>query len=195
MTAQSQAEAEARTRRRHETEVDQGRVDRRDVVTCDKIDYFYKEKRAESAGNLKIVQKDRVDYPADAATYLGKDEIVKLTGNIQANDEKKKHTFSAPKVTISLKDDDEWMEAEERLGHVLRQRRGRTRGQAVMRLSAVRFPNIDPEHAADDLPAELAADRAGRALCEGLSHALALSPRSLSSGCLLGLFLSSLLGG
>jgi lipopolysaccharide assembly outer membrane protein LptD (OstA) len=85
------------------------------VVTCDKIDYFYKEKRAESAGNLKIMQKDRV-ITADAATYLGKEEIVKLSGNIQAKDEKKKHTFSAPKVTVSLKDGDEWIEAENASG-------------------------------------------------------------------------------
>jgi len=85
------------------------------VVTCDKIDYYYKEKRAEATGNLKIVQKNRV-VTADSGTYLGKEEIVKLVGNIQAKDEKEKHTFSAPKVTISLKDGDEWMEAEKATG-------------------------------------------------------------------------------
>lgn len=85
------------------------------VVTCDKIDYFYKEKRAEAAGNLKIVQKDRV-LTANTATYLGKEEIVKLSGSIQAKDEKKKHNFSAPKVTVSLKDGDEWIEAEQASG-------------------------------------------------------------------------------
>ncbi len=85
------------------------------VVTCDKIEYFYKEKRAEATGTLKIVQKNRI-ITADAGTYLGKEEIVKLTGNIQAKDEKEKHTFSAPKVTVSLKQDDEWVEAEKATG-------------------------------------------------------------------------------
>ncbi len=85
------------------------------VITCDKIEYFYKEKRGESAGNLKIVQKDRV-LTADSATYLGKEEILKLAGNIQAKDEKKKHSFSAPKVTVSLKENEEWIEAEKASG-------------------------------------------------------------------------------
>lgn len=85
------------------------------VITCDKIEYFYKEKRAEATGSLKIVQKNRT-ITADAGTYLGKEEIVKLSGNIQAKDEKEKHTFSAPKVTVSLKQDDEWIEAEKATG-------------------------------------------------------------------------------
>lgn len=85
------------------------------VMTCSQIDYFYKEKRAVTGGGLKITQKDRV-IAADSATYLGKDEIVHLAGNVQARDEKEKHTFSAPKVTISLKEDDEWIEAEKASG-------------------------------------------------------------------------------
>lgn len=81
------------------------------VVTCDKIEYFYKEKRAEASGNLKIVQKNRV-ITADAATYLVKEEILKLAGNIQARDDQERHSFSAPKVTVSLKEGEEWIEAE-----------------------------------------------------------------------------------
>lgn len=81
------------------------------VVTCDKVEYFYKEKRAEASGNLKIVQKNRV-ITADAATYLVREETLKLAGNIQAVDDKEKHSFSAPKVTVSLKEGDEWIEAE-----------------------------------------------------------------------------------
>ena len=85
------------------------------VVTCDKVEYFYKEKRAEASGNLKFVQKKRV-LTADAATYLGREEIVKLSGSIQGHDEKQKHTFSAPKVTVSLKEGQEWVEAEKATG-------------------------------------------------------------------------------
>lgn len=85
------------------------------VITCKEIDYFYKEKRAVVAGGLKIIQKERV-ITADSATYLGKEEIVHLTGNVQGRDAKEKHTFSAPKVTVSLKEDDEWIEAEKASG-------------------------------------------------------------------------------
>lgn len=85
------------------------------VVTCDKIEYFYKEKRAEASGNLKFVQKERV-LTADAATYLGKEEIVKLVGNVKGKDDKDKHSFSAPKVTASLKEGAEWVEAEKATG-------------------------------------------------------------------------------
>jgi lipopolysaccharide assembly outer membrane protein LptD (OstA) len=85
------------------------------VLTCDKIDYFYKEKRAVIASPVTIVQKDRT-VTADSATYLGKDEIVQLVGNVKGKDEKERHSFSAPKVTVSLKADDEWIEAEKATG-------------------------------------------------------------------------------
>jgi len=84
-------------------------------ITCDKIEYWYKEKRAVVSTPLKMVQKTRT-LTADSATYLGKDEIVQLVGNVKGTDEKDRHSFSAPKVTISLKKDDEWIEAEKATG-------------------------------------------------------------------------------
>jgi lipopolysaccharide assembly outer membrane protein LptD (OstA) len=62
-----------------------------------------------------MVQKTRT-LTADSATYNGKDEIVQLVGNVKGSDEKERHSFSAPKVTISLKKDDEWIEAEKATG-------------------------------------------------------------------------------
>ena len=85
------------------------------TITCDKVDYFYKEKRAVISSPVKIVQKTRI-VTADSATYLGKEEIVRLTGNVKGQDEKDRHSFSAPKVTISLKENDEWIEAEKATG-------------------------------------------------------------------------------
>ncbi len=85
------------------------------VITCDKIDYFYKEKRAVVPSTVTVVQKTRT-VTADSATYAGKEEIVQLVGNVKGRDEEEKHTFSSPKVTISLKEDDEWIEAEKATG-------------------------------------------------------------------------------
>ncbi|MDI6828542.1 MAG: LptA/OstA family protein, partial [Armatimonadota bacterium] len=77
------------------------------VITCDKIDYYYKLKKAVVANGLKIVQKNRI-VTADSATYFGKEDKVELVGNIKGYDEKEKHSFSAPRVVISLKENDEW---------------------------------------------------------------------------------------
>ena len=85
------------------------------IITCEKVDYYYKEKKAVIPSRLTAVQKTRT-ITADSATYLGNDEIIQLVGNVKGNDEKEKHTFSAPKVTISLKESDQWMEAEKATG-------------------------------------------------------------------------------
>ena len=84
-------------------------------ITCDKIEYWYKDKRAVVSSPLKMVQKTRT-LTADSATYDGKAEIVQLVGNVKGVDEKDKHSFTAPKVTISVKKDDEWIEAEKATG-------------------------------------------------------------------------------
>ena len=84
-------------------------------ITCDKIEYWYKDKRAVVSSPLKMIQKTRT-LTADSGTYLGKDEIVELVGNVKGTDDKEKHSFSAPKVTVSLKKDAEWIEAEKATG-------------------------------------------------------------------------------
>ena len=85
------------------------------VITCDKIDYYYKEKRAVVSTPLTITQKTRV-VTADSATYLGKEETIQLVGNVKGKDNKDKHSFEAPKVLMSLKTDNEWIEAEKASG-------------------------------------------------------------------------------
>ena len=85
------------------------------VITCDKVDYYYKEKKAVIPSPVTMVQKSRT-VTADSATYLSKEEIIQLVGNVKGRDEKDKHSFSAPKVTISIKENDEWIEAEKATG-------------------------------------------------------------------------------
>jgi len=85
------------------------------TITCDKIEYFYKDKKAVVSSPLKMVQKTRT-ITADSATYFGREEVVHLAGNVKGNDSKDRHSFSAPKVVISLKDNDEWIEAEKATG-------------------------------------------------------------------------------
>lgn len=85
------------------------------TITCDKLEFYYKEKRAVVPGPLKIVQKTRI-VTADSATYSEKDDLVVLTGNVKGFDDKEKHTFSAPKVTMSLNKDSEYIEAEKATG-------------------------------------------------------------------------------
>lgn len=85
------------------------------VITCEKVEYYYKEKRAVVSTPLTITQKNRV-VTADSAVYLGKEDTVQLVGNVKGRDEKDKHSFEAPKVTMSLKADNEWIEAEKASG-------------------------------------------------------------------------------
>ena len=87
------------------------------VVTCDSVDYYYKEKKAVVSSPLKIVQKSRV-VTADSAVYYSKDDILELVGNVKANDEKDKDSFSAPKAKISFKENDQWLQAEKAGGTI-----------------------------------------------------------------------------
>jgi lipopolysaccharide assembly outer membrane protein LptD (OstA) len=85
------------------------------ILTCGAIDYYYKEKRAVSPGKLKVVEKNRI-VTADSGTYLTKEELVTMVGNVKGVDEKEKHNFSAPRMTVSLRETDQWVQAEKATG-------------------------------------------------------------------------------
>ena len=85
------------------------------TINCDKVEYYYKDKRASIPSPVKITQRTRT-VTADTATYSGSDETVLLSGNVKARDDKEKHSFAAPKVKMSLKEDDQWIEAEKATG-------------------------------------------------------------------------------
>lgn len=84
------------------------------VITCDEIEYFYRKKTANLKGNLKATQtlkngKIRT-LTAQKAEYDQKKEILTLTGNVTIEFEKGK--LLTPKVVVSVKEGDEWFEAD-----------------------------------------------------------------------------------
>lgn len=83
-----------------------------DLLTLhsDELKYYYKQKRMEAEGNLKITQKDRT-ATAEKALYDETNEVVTLLGNVKCVDSKGQ-SFEGPKVTISLKEGNDWIEAE-----------------------------------------------------------------------------------
>lgn len=85
------------------------------LVTCQKVDYYYKLKKAVIPGPLSINQKDRT-VTADSGTYFVSEERALLTGNVTGKDEKEKHTFAGQKVVVSFKAGDEWIEIEKASG-------------------------------------------------------------------------------
>jgi len=87
----------------------------RTVITCETIEYNYRDKEARASGNLQVVQKDRV-LTARQAGYQAKKDLVILSGEVKARDSKGQ-TFSAPgPVTISIKPGEEWIEMEHAVG-------------------------------------------------------------------------------
>jgi lipopolysaccharide export system protein LptA len=84
------------------------------MITCDQIEYFYRKKTATLNGNLKATQtlkngKIRT-LTAEKADYDQKKEILTLTGNVVIEFEKGK--LLTPKVVVSVKEGDEWFEAD-----------------------------------------------------------------------------------
>jgi lipopolysaccharide assembly outer membrane protein LptD (OstA) len=80
------------------------------TITCDKLEYLYKDKIATAIGQVVFKQEKRTAH-ADKAVYDQNKEQVTLVGNVSGIDEYGQ-TFSAPgKVVISIKKGDEWMEA------------------------------------------------------------------------------------
>ncbi len=80
------------------------------TITCPKLEYLYKDKIATLTGGVTFKQAKR-SGSAQKAIYDGKNELLTLTGDVKGIDEDGQ-TFSAPKVIISFKKGDEWMEAE-----------------------------------------------------------------------------------
>lgn len=80
------------------------------VITCDQVEYWYRQKRAVASGNLKMTQNGRV-LRAEKAIYFAREEVVVLTGDVQGQDEKGQ-LFRAPVVRVWLTEGKEAIEAE-----------------------------------------------------------------------------------
>ncbi len=79
------------------------------TVTCPKIEYLYKDKIATGLGGVVFKQTKRT-ASADKVVFDQHSELLVFDGNAKGTDENEQ-TFAAPKVTISIKKGDEWMEA------------------------------------------------------------------------------------
>lgn len=75
-------------------------------ITCDRADYYYRERRVEATGRVQFKQEDRYEGSAEKATYLVREEILTLEGQVVVRDLKKGHRFECPKVVLNLKTDD-----------------------------------------------------------------------------------------
>ena len=85
------------------------------TIACDTLEYLYKLKQATAGGHLTLTQKDRT-VTAEKAVFLVKQELMTLTGNVKGSDEKGQTVSAGGKVTVSLKEGDEWMEIEQATG-------------------------------------------------------------------------------
>jgi lipopolysaccharide assembly outer membrane protein LptD (OstA) len=115
---------EQKTDKSTEEEDARAKLTRETTITCDRTEYFYKDKIASAAGKVVFTQNVPIDpksdeensgkrvITADKAKYDQNTEIVTLTGHVEAVDEKGQ-TFSSPgPVVISIKKGDEWIEAD-----------------------------------------------------------------------------------
>ena len=78
------------------------------TITCDRLEYSYRDKRAVASGAVKAVQKDQTAY-GDRAVYDEQEDTLLVTGNVRLHNEQGEN-FRCDRVMISLKDD--WLEAE-----------------------------------------------------------------------------------
>lgn len=80
------------------------------LLTCQKLDYDYKNKISVATGNVVIRQTERT-ATADKVTFDQKQELLTLVGNIRVVDDQGQE-FTAPgEARISIKKGQEWMEA------------------------------------------------------------------------------------
>ncbi|MCS7225317.1 MAG: hypothetical protein NZ959_12320 [Armatimonadetes bacterium] len=75
-------------------------------IVCERAQYYYRERRVEAAGKVNFKQEDRYEGSSEKATYLVRDEILTLEGQVIIRDLKKGHRFECPKVVINLKTDE-----------------------------------------------------------------------------------------
>ncbi len=88
----------------------EGYAEKRTVITCDKVTYYYDEdvKKAIATGKVRAVQEDKTVW-AEKAVYEQIPDIVTLTGHVRFKRENGDEG-RAPKAVIGIEDD--WIRAE-----------------------------------------------------------------------------------
>ena len=75
-------------------------------LICERAEYDYRERRVVATGNVQFEQPGRYKGRADKLTYLTRDEVLILEGNIVVDDVRKGHRVQCPRAVINLKTDD-----------------------------------------------------------------------------------------
>ncbi len=75
-------------------------------MVCDKAEYFYRERRIVATGNVRFEQEGRYKGSAEKATYLTREEVLTLEGNVVVHDLRKGHQAECPKVVVNLQTDE-----------------------------------------------------------------------------------------
>ncbi len=101
----SQPEAEAQKEEKRERLRERVRKEGGKMV-CDKAEYYYRERRVVATGNVKFEQEGRYSGKADKVTYLTRDEILTIEGNVVMRDLQKGHEVECPKIVINLQTDE-----------------------------------------------------------------------------------------
>ena len=73
------------------------------TLTCDKVEYYYDEKRAVATGSVTVKQEKRT-ATADAAEFKEKEDLLTVTGNVVVTDEKGQR-LECEKAVINTADD------------------------------------------------------------------------------------------
>ncbi|MFN3422874.1 MAG: LptA/OstA family protein, partial [Armatimonadota bacterium] len=100
----SQPEAEAQKEGKREGLRERVRREGGKMV-CDRAEYYYRERRVVATGNVKFEQEGRYSGKADKVTYLTRDEILTIEGNVVMRDLRKGHEVECPKIVINLQTD------------------------------------------------------------------------------------------
>jgi lipopolysaccharide assembly outer membrane protein LptD (OstA) len=87
----------------------QRRVKEETIMTCDRLDYYYRTRRAVAENNLKVVQGKRW-LTGDQAIYYDRYDTVVVNGHVKGEDEKGR-TFAADNLKVILTGDTETIEA------------------------------------------------------------------------------------
>jgi lipopolysaccharide transport protein LptA len=107
--AEAKGDGDGRTQEGEKTGL-RGRIEGKVTMTCDRADYNYKKKIAQSGGPVTMRDEKRT-LSAASATFDRNTEIAVLVGNVRVVDDKDR-VMTATKVEASFKDGDEWIVGE-----------------------------------------------------------------------------------
>jgi lipopolysaccharide export system protein LptA len=75
-------------------------------MVCDRAEYYYRERRVVASGNVRFEQEGRCKGSAEKATYLTREEILTLEGNVTIQDLQKGHQVECPQIVMNLQTDE-----------------------------------------------------------------------------------------